>query len=73
MIPSTLAATMVFVDTMFERRTPDMSTWTGRRPRGFRCNNSFQEFVDRVKKSKAGKDHLRRHHAGYTGKKRDEA
>lgn len=53
------------MDTIYEKRTPDMSTWKGRRPKGFRCVNSFQEFVDKVKRTKEGKAHLERHHNGY--------
>lgn len=57
---------------MYERRTPDMSTWRGRQKPGYRTNHSFNHFVDTVKRSKAGKDHLLRHHNGYTGKRREE-
>lgn len=40
-------------------------TWMGRRPKGQQDTNSFKTFVDRAKKTKAGRDHLRRHHKGY--------
>ena len=40
-------------NTIYEKRTPDMSTWKGRQKKGFRCNNSFQEFVDEAKRTKA--------------------
>lgn len=56
---------------MFERRTPDMSTWRGREPQGFRCHNSFAAFVKQAKRSKEGKAHLERHHGGFTGHKED--
>lgn len=53
------------INPMYEKRTPDMSTWKGREKKGFRCNNSFQEFVDGAKRTKEGKSHLERHHGGH--------
>lgn len=51
-------------NTIYEKRTPDMSTWKGRQKKGFRCVNSFQEFVDEAKRTKHGREHLARHHRG---------
>lgn len=48
-----------------EARTPDMSSWTGRQPRGLRETNSFKAFVTEAKRSKEGREHLERHHGGH--------
>lgn len=53
------------METMFEKRMPDMSTWKGRQRRGEKCINSFAEFVARAKRSKEGQAHLKAHHGGY--------
>lgn len=53
------------VNTIYEKRTPDMSTWTGRRRKGERDNNSFAAFVAEAKRSEHGRDHLKRHHGSY--------
>ena len=52
------------LNAIYERRTPDMSTWKGRERRGERDNNSFKTFVSRAKRSKDGQAHLKRHHGG---------
>jgi hypothetical protein len=54
------------VETIYEKRTADQSTWTGRQRKGFRCVNSFQEFVDKAVQTKEGQAHLERHHGGKT-------
>ena len=53
------------MDAIYEKRTPDMSTWKGRERKGERDNNSFKTFVSRAKRSKDGQAHLKRHHAGH--------
>lgn len=53
------------MDAMYEKRTPDMSTWKGRQRRGEKDSNSFQTFVSRAKRSNVGQAHLKRHHGGY--------
>lgn len=53
------------INPRYEARTPDMSTWTGRQPRGLRESNSFKAFVAKSKTFKEGKAHLERHHNGF--------
>lgn len=53
------------INPRYEVRTPDMSSWTGKQPRGLRCNNSFAAFVAKAKTYKEGKAHLERHHNGF--------
>lgn len=53
------------MNTIYEKRSPDMSTWKGRRRKGERDNNSFAAFVAKAKRSDYGRAHLERHHGGY--------
>lgn len=53
------------VDAIYEKRTPDQSTWKGRQRRGEKDHNSFATFVSRAKRSNEGKAHLKRHHGGH--------
>jgi len=39
--------------------------WQGRRPKGEQDTHSFKAFVARIRPTKAGQDHLARHHRGY--------
>lgn len=52
-------------NTIFEKRTPDQSTWKGRRRKSEQDKNSFAEFVAEAKRSEHGRDHLKRHHGGH--------
>ena len=53
------------MDAIYEKRTPDQSTWKGRQRRGEKDHNSFATFVSRAKRSNEGKAHLKRHHGGH--------
>ena len=44
---------------------PGSNTWTGRRPKGEKCHDSFASFVAASKNNKNGQAHLKRHHNGY--------
>lgn len=44
---------------------PGANTWTGRKPKGEKCHNSFSAFVAQAKISKEGKAHLEQHHGGF--------
>lgn len=48
------------------------SGWLGRKPKGQQDTHSFKAFVDRVKGTKEGQDHLRRHHRGFNPRSKDE-
>lgn len=50
---------------MYEKRTPDQSTWKGRLRRGEKDTNSFATFVADSKRSNEGREHLKRQHGGY--------